>query len=37
MELVLFEIGQGRFALRAAAVGKVLDALPITPLPYAPR
>jgi purine-binding chemotaxis protein CheW len=36
MELVLFEIGQGRFALRASAVGKVLDALPITPLPYAP-
>jgi purine-binding chemotaxis protein CheW len=36
MELVLFEIGQGRFALRASAVSKVLDALPITPLPYAP-
>ncbi len=36
MELVIFEIGQSRLALRAAAVSKVLDPLPVTPLPYAP-
>lgn len=36
MELVIFEIGEGRFALRASAVSKVLDPLPVTPLPYAP-
>lgn len=36
MELVIFNIAQGRYALRAEAVSKVLDALPVTPLPYAP-
>lgn len=36
MELVIFNIGQGRYALRAASVSKVLDPLPVTPLPYAP-
>lgn len=36
MELVIFNIAQGRYALRATAVSKVLDALPVTPLPYAP-
>lgn len=36
MELVLFQIGSGRFAFSAAGVIKVLDPLPLTPLPYAP-
>lgn len=36
MELVLFEVGKGRFAFSAIGVIKVLDALPVTPLPYAP-
>lgn len=36
MELVLFEVGKGRFAFSAIGVSKVLDALPVTPLPYAP-
>lgn len=36
MELVLFEVGKGRFAFSAVGVIKVLDALPVTPLPYAP-
>ncbi len=36
MELVIFNIGQGRYALRAAAVSQVLDVVPVTPLPYAP-
>lgn len=36
MELVIFEIGQSRFAMRATAVSQVLDTLPVTPLPYAP-
>lgn len=36
MELVLFQMGSGRFAFSAAGVIKVLDLLPLTPLPYAP-
>ena len=36
MELVLFEVGKGRFAFSAIGVSKVLDNLPVTPLPYAP-
>jgi purine-binding chemotaxis protein CheW len=36
MELVLFEVGKGRFAFSAIGVSKVLDVLPVTPLPYAP-
>jgi purine-binding chemotaxis protein CheW len=36
MELVIFELGGGRFALRAMSVSQVLDPLPVTPLPYAP-
>jgi chemotaxis signal transduction protein len=36
MELVLFEVGKGRFAFSAIGVSKVLDILPVTPLPYAP-
>ncbi len=36
MELVVFELSESRFAFAAAQVGKVLDLLPITPLPYAP-
>lgn len=36
MELVIFELGGGRFALRAMTVSQVLDPLPVTPLPYAP-
>lgn len=36
MELVIFEVGKSHFALRAASVSKVLDPLPVTPLPYAP-
>jgi len=36
MELVLFEVGKGRFAFSAIGVSKVLDDLPVTPLPYAP-
>jgi chemotaxis signal transduction protein len=36
MELVLFQIGSSRFAFSAAGVIKVLDLLPLTPLPYAP-
>lgn len=36
MELVIFEVGQSRFALRATSVSQVLDPLPVTPLPYAP-
>jgi purine-binding chemotaxis protein CheW len=36
MELVIFELAGGRFALRALSVSQVLDLLPVTPLPYAP-
>jgi purine-binding chemotaxis protein CheW len=36
MELVLFEVGKGRFAFSAIGVSKVLEVLPVTPLPYAP-
>ena len=36
MELVIFNIGQGRYALRATSVSQVLDVVPVTPLPYAP-
>ncbi len=36
MELVLFDIQDNRFALRASAVSQVLESLAITPLPYAP-
>jgi purine-binding chemotaxis protein CheW len=36
MELVLFELAQGRYAMTASSVVKVLDLLPVTPLPYAP-
>ena len=36
MELVIFNMAQGRYALRAEVVSKVLDVLPVTPLPYAP-
>jgi len=36
IELVIFDIKDSRFALRASAVSKVLDPLTITPLPYAP-
>lgn len=36
MELVIFELSSNRFAFAAAQVGKVMDMLPITPLPYAP-
>ena len=36
MELVLFDIQDNRFALRASAVSQVLETLAITPLPYAP-
>lgn len=36
IELVIFDIKDSRFALRASAVSKVLDPLAITPLPYAP-
>lgn len=36
MELVVFELSTSRFALAAAQVSKVLDILPLTPLPYAP-
>jgi purine-binding chemotaxis protein CheW len=36
MELVLFELGNGRYAMTASSVVKVLDLLPVTPLPYAP-
>jgi purine-binding chemotaxis protein CheW len=36
MELVIFDIGNSRLALRASCVSKVLDPLPVTPLPYAP-
>lgn len=36
MELVIFELGGGRFALRAMSVSQVLEPLPVTPLPYAP-
>lgn len=35
-ELVIFDIRDNRFALRASAVSKVLDPLVVTPLPYAP-
>lgn len=36
MELVLFDIQENRFALRASAVSQVLESLAVTPLPYAP-
>ncbi len=36
MELVVFEICGSRFAFPASQVAKVLDLLPVTPLPYAP-
>lgn len=36
MELVLFDIRDNRFAIRAAAVSQVLESLAVTPLPYAP-
>jgi purine-binding chemotaxis protein CheW len=36
MELVLFELANGRYAMTASSVVKVLDLLPVTPLPYAP-
>lgn len=36
MELVLFDIQDNRFALRASAVSQVLESLAVTPLPYAP-
>jgi purine-binding chemotaxis protein CheW len=36
MELVLFKVGSGLFAFSAIGVSKVLDVLPVTPLPYAP-
>ncbi len=36
MELVLFELGGGRYAFPAGDIGKVLEPLPVTPLPYAP-
>lgn len=36
MELVLFDIQQNRFALRASAISQVLESLAVTPLPYAP-
>lgn len=36
MELVLFELGQSRFAFPARGISKVLEPLTVTPLPYAP-
>ncbi len=36
MELVLFELGQSRFAFPARGISKVLEPLAVTPLPYAP-
>ncbi|MFD0668616.1 chemotaxis protein CheW [Ramlibacter sp. MAHUQ-53] len=36
MELVIFELGGSRFAAEAARVSKVMEILPVTPLPYAP-
>jgi len=36
MELVLFDIQDNRFALRASSVSQVLEPLAVTPLPYAP-
>lgn len=37
MELVIFELGGSRFAAEAARVSKVMEILPVTPLPYAPH
>lgn len=37
MELVIFRVGRVPYALPAEGVSKVLDALPVTPLPYAPQ
>ncbi len=36
MELVLFELGPSRMAFPARGISKVLEPLPVTPLPYAP-
>jgi purine-binding chemotaxis protein CheW len=36
MELVLFHAHENRYALPAERVGKVIELLPVTPLPYAP-
>jgi len=36
MELVLFDIQDNRFAIRASSVSQVLEPLAVTPLPYAP-
>ncbi len=33
MELVIFELGGSRFAAEAARVSKVMEILPVTPLP----
>ncbi len=37
MELVLFELNGGRYAFPAGGISKVLEALAVTPLPYAPQ
>lgn len=36
MELVLFHAHENQYALPAERVGKVMELLPVTPLPYAP-